>query len=432
VYLQTTVDGNVVVLHARTDGRVEILFPSAPAGDPFVRAGTYEIRGPADGEPFTASGPEGRGMVVAALSPDPIWFDEFARYGKWNDDALTAAGSGADPEALLTEVVQRMLGDGSFNYDVATYYVTPRAATTAEAAPYAPEPAGGCIDCYYTPYYTPGYFIYPGYFIGSGALPLHHFAHHRLDVIEGGIGARRHFPQRQLRIPAASSDFPQRQLRIPAAGSDFPQRQSRIPGAGPAHWIPPDRPAIAYSGHSPVAVPEPLHATQPRAAVRPPRPWPADAMAPRRRIPDAPVAASSSPATWATRAVPLVTRDRTAAARAAVPSRSVLLTRVVHVNRSPSSTLMPATAPASSGFVAATERLLAAPAARPSATGGLVAMPGAAPALLFMPGSQVAAPPGVATGAAQAGIAAGAPAPASGGASMGVPLGATRTAGWRH
>jgi uncharacterized protein DUF4384 len=145
VYVQTSTDGNLVVLHARADGSVEVLFPANPGIDPFVRAGTYEIRGPAGGVAFAASGPEGRGMVVAALSPDPIWFDEFVHNGSW--DVTTLGNAAADPEALLTDVVQRMLGDGSFNYDVVTYTVVPGPAIIADAAGYTLPLLGVCVEC---------------------------------------------------------------------------------------------------------------------------------------------------------------------------------------------------------------------------------------------------------------------------------------------
>jgi hypothetical protein len=144
VYVQTSSDGNLVVLHAHADGRVEVLFPGEPASDPFVRAGTYEIRGPSGGEAFAASGPEGGGIVVAALSPDPMWFDEFVHNNNWDAAALSGAGAGGDPEALLTDVVQRMLGDGSFNYDVVTYAVAPPPAAVAL------QPAVMCIECSFT------------------------------------------------------------------------------------------------------------------------------------------------------------------------------------------------------------------------------------------------------------------------------------------
>jgi len=44
VYVQAAKDGNLIVLHRRTDGRIDVLFPTKPTEDPFVRAGTYEIQ----------------------------------------------------------------------------------------------------------------------------------------------------------------------------------------------------------------------------------------------------------------------------------------------------------------------------------------------------------------------------------------------------
>ncbi|HUL04240.1 MAG TPA: DUF4384 domain-containing protein [Gemmatimonadales bacterium] len=145
VYVQTSGDGNLIVLLSQVDGSVTMLFPRDPSGDPFVRAGTYEIVGPRD-RPAVSAEDLGRGVVLAAVSPDPVWFDEFTAGRGWNNSALTGAGAGTDPEGVLTDVVQRMLGDGSFNYDVATYYVTPPPTVS-----YAPEPPvfNDCFGCDY-------------------------------------------------------------------------------------------------------------------------------------------------------------------------------------------------------------------------------------------------------------------------------------------
>ena len=147
VYVQTSGDGNLIVLLAHVDGRVTMLFPRDPAGDPFVHAGTYEIVGQRDRPAVTAED-IGRGVVLAAVSPDPLWFDEFTAGRGWNNAALSGAGASMDPEGVLTDVVQRMLGDGSFNYDVATYYVTPPPSVS-----YAPEPPvlDDCFGCDYAP-----------------------------------------------------------------------------------------------------------------------------------------------------------------------------------------------------------------------------------------------------------------------------------------
>ena len=130
VFVQTDVDGYLVVLHRRPDGGVDVLFPGDPKTDPFARAGTYEIRGPEDAPVLAVAGPLGRGTVLAALSPDPFRFAEFVRGGIWNAGALTATwqGDGSGAEASLTDIVQRMLGDGSFNYDLVTYAIAPQAA----------------------------------------------------------------------------------------------------------------------------------------------------------------------------------------------------------------------------------------------------------------------------------------------------------------
>ena len=59
VYVEARQDGNLVVLHRRTDGRIEVLFPKHPDTDPFVRAGTYEIRGGDDRGAWVGAEPGG-------------------------------------------------------------------------------------------------------------------------------------------------------------------------------------------------------------------------------------------------------------------------------------------------------------------------------------------------------------------------------------
>ena len=148
VYVQTVADGYVVVLHRRPDGVVEVLFPGDPASDPFTSAGTYEIRGPRGAAALTAPG-HGSGVVLAALSPDPFRFAEFARGAVWDGDALRASWAGADALGSLTDIVQRMLGDGSFNYDLVTYTVAaPATYAIEDTTPGAALPAA-CVGCSY-------------------------------------------------------------------------------------------------------------------------------------------------------------------------------------------------------------------------------------------------------------------------------------------
>src|SRR5437867_4323288 len=161
VYVRTATSGNLIVLHRRTDGRIEPLFPASPNAAAWVHAGQYEIRSPGDRPAFVLAEPDGGGMILAALTSGPIWFDEFAHDASWNPGALVASWDGADAEGTLTDIVQRMLGDGAFNYDILSYIVRPAVyAQRPQSGPspqgqdtvaYAPQqeiqPPQTCIDC---------------------------------------------------------------------------------------------------------------------------------------------------------------------------------------------------------------------------------------------------------------------------------------------
>ena len=125
IFVQAAQDGDLIVLHRRTDGRIEVLFPSNPVADPFVRSGTYEIRGGGNRSAWVVSEPDGSGMVLAALSVDRLRFDEFVHEASWNSNALVPSWNDTNAEGALSDIVQRMLGDGAFNYDLVTYTVAP-------------------------------------------------------------------------------------------------------------------------------------------------------------------------------------------------------------------------------------------------------------------------------------------------------------------
>ena len=155
VYVETAADGYLVVLHRRTDGRIEVLFPSNPTADPYVRSGTYEIKSAGDHESFVVAEPDGTGLVLAALSSRSYRFDEFVRAASWKADALVPWWNGADGEGALSDIVQRMLGDGYFNYDIVSYTVVPLPVLPAPLAmqdttapPPSPYPLySTCLDC---------------------------------------------------------------------------------------------------------------------------------------------------------------------------------------------------------------------------------------------------------------------------------------------
>lgn len=153
VYVQAAADGYLVVLHRRTDGRIEVLFPGNPADDPYVRAGTYEIWDAGNRESFVVAEPDGTGLILAAVSPASYRFEEFVRTAAWDRDALAPSWSGADAEGALADIVQRMLGDGYFNYDVVTYTVVPRPyAMQDTTSPYQYPGYASCTDCTFIGY----------------------------------------------------------------------------------------------------------------------------------------------------------------------------------------------------------------------------------------------------------------------------------------
>src|SRR5712691_2977074 len=130
-------DGYLVVLRADADRRVRVLFPLDPGDDAFVRGGrTIELRGRGDREAFSIDEREGSGLVLAARSVTPFKFDEFVRGDHWDYRMLNARDAGDDKEQALLDIVQRMVPDGHFDYDAASYTV---ASPRAYDGPYSPS-----------------------------------------------------------------------------------------------------------------------------------------------------------------------------------------------------------------------------------------------------------------------------------------------------
>lgn len=325
VYVQTSMDGNLVVLYAHPDGRVAVLFPAAPVGDPFVRAGTYEIRSSSDGAAFVAATGRSGGTVLAALSPDAFWFDEFVLGKEWNVQDRV----GFDAEGLLTDVVQRMLGDGSFNYDLAIYAATSRPAPLTEAAtgplaaaamvppaePATVPPASPCSDCDVT----------------------------QVNIIVSDVpfGLVRHHHRRPPVPPAA-----------PAA---------------PASAI------ALYSAHRPLSLTQAgrapaLESVQPRRRVLPP------AVVPRHREPEV-----VTPGDATTRAIPLMARARAGGVRPSALARSLALVRPARTARTSAAEPITAAAPTSTNGVGNATTLGLASVRPVAGPGTLVAAPEGAP-----------------------------------------------------
>lgn len=124
VHVRTEDDGYIVVLHADPDGRLRVLFPLDPGDDNFVRGGKkHEVEGRGGREAFQVHESNGQGTVYAAVSRDPLRFDEFVRGDHWDYKVLGSyAIDDRDAEPELTELVRRM-APGGFEYDLLTYDV---------------------------------------------------------------------------------------------------------------------------------------------------------------------------------------------------------------------------------------------------------------------------------------------------------------------
>lgn len=175
VYLRPAADGYLVVIRADPQGRIRVLFPLEPGPDQAVRAGKkLEIKGRGDRPAFTVDDSVGQGLILAAVSARPFRLDQFSRAGHWDFRALAAEPMGEDPESGLLALVQRMVGDAPFDYDVAPYWVSDRYADRPYGAaghpfyprPYAAYPFGFRSRFYFglgSPYYYDPFYYGPGY-----------------------------------------------------------------------------------------------------------------------------------------------------------------------------------------------------------------------------------------------------------------------------
>ena len=153
VHVRTEDDGYLVVLHADAEGHLRVLFPLDPTDDNFVRGGKkYEVEGRGGRDAFDVGDRSGRGTVYAAVSRSPFRFDEFVLSDHWDYKALEPRQLAEDPEPELTELVRRM-AQGSFDYDVMSYYVVDRVVYANDYSYSRPYYSGFYYDDFGCGYY---------------------------------------------------------------------------------------------------------------------------------------------------------------------------------------------------------------------------------------------------------------------------------------
>ena len=167
--VQVRDDGYLLVLRLSADGYARVLFPLDPGNDNFVRGnGEYEIRDRGDRDAFTAEATSGTGTVYAAWSSEPFRFNDFTLGDHWDYRAIDGSLIQGEPEAVLTDLAQRMSA-GYFDYDLVYYTVERPVAYSGSTEPVVTYPVAaypvatypvpvGCVGVYDP--WCPGY--YPG------------------------------------------------------------------------------------------------------------------------------------------------------------------------------------------------------------------------------------------------------------------------------
>ncbi len=171
VQVESRDDGYLIVFNYDTEGHLRVVFPVDPGDDNFVRGGRrYEIRGRGDRESFIV-GRDGDGIVYAAVSADPFRFDGLEAGGNWDYTRINIPSDAEDPEAEISDMLQRLSSDRGFDYDVLSYRVYGyRDRYVTSTGGWYPRPYGYWDD-YCDPYYRPSLFgcrYYPthGWYFG--------------------------------------------------------------------------------------------------------------------------------------------------------------------------------------------------------------------------------------------------------------------------
>lgn len=124
VYFKSDRDAYITVVRIDTDGRIRVLFPIDPWEDNWARGGkTFEVLGRDRDEAFRVDDYPGVGYVFAISSPDPFTYDEMVHGDHWDYRAISDGRVRGDPYVAVSDMAERIAGQGDYDYDVAEYSV---------------------------------------------------------------------------------------------------------------------------------------------------------------------------------------------------------------------------------------------------------------------------------------------------------------------
>lgn len=147
VYVSADRDAYLTVLRIDTDGRVRVLFPQDPWDDNLVTGGrTFEVEDRDGGRAFRVDDAPGQGYIFAIVSDDRFDYAPILTpRDHWDYRAIADGQVRGDPYVAVTELAERIVPAGDYDYDLAQY----------DVERHYDYPRFVCYDCHaYAPYYT--------------------------------------------------------------------------------------------------------------------------------------------------------------------------------------------------------------------------------------------------------------------------------------
>ncbi len=147
VYVSADRDAYLTVLRIDTDGRVRMLFPQDPWDDNFVPGGrTFEVEDRDGGRAFRIDDAPGAGYIFAIAADDRFDYSPIlTQRDHWDYRTIADGQVRGDPYVAVTELAERIVPAGDYDYDLAQYDVDR----------HYDYPRFVCYDCHaYAPYYT--------------------------------------------------------------------------------------------------------------------------------------------------------------------------------------------------------------------------------------------------------------------------------------